>query len=415
MRVLSLLLAAAFIAGMLLLAGCGDGKETPAGGESGESGETGDKKEGDSGAGKTAAEGEGSGESGEGDGEEGDGEDGEEGDGETSKAAPEIKDDRDRLWPDHPKAREILTDPNDDSKSSSYWINAKMGDWVRFLNWRKNIIIYRVVKREGNNIEFSVKEYKRSGEEIPEEQEDIRKTNIEEDSKLMKSSAIQNRYVERYVYEWPVYNTDKTLYCERRWVPNPMTGENNDTCRAWEVRCGGLVYQRRGNNTYVILIDYGDAEHPPKWDHLDPADMFKYWHRYDRFLHQKFIPQEDPDRGEEPEMPEDMAPAELVEKLKQIDKLVGKELKNALMGNRLEDAAKSLEQMAEPMKEAVSFAEKNNYKPAVLQAEVVNRKTGELVEACKQGESEKALAVLKELRAEVLWFHTSLGHMVEQN
>ena len=414
MRVLLLLLAAAFIAGLLVLAGCGNGKETP-GTPGGESGETGDKKEGD--AGKTGAEGSGKEESKEGE-EEGEDENGEE---KTGKAPKEVKPDRDRLWPDHPMARKILTDPNDDSKSSSYWINAKVGDWVRFLNWQKNLIIFEVLSREGNKLKFIVKQYKRTGEEIPNidedgnEKEDIRDIDIEGDSKLMKSSAIQNRFVERYIYEWPLYNTDKILYCERRWVPNPMTGENNDTCRSWDIRCGGLVYQRRGNTTYVTLIDYGDAENPPKWDHLDSADMFKYWHKYDRFLHQKFIPQEDPDRGEEPEMPEDMAPAELVEKLEQVDKLVGKELKKALMENRFEEAAKSLEQLKEPMGETVSYAEKNNYKPALLQADVVSKKAEELLEACKQQDSKKALSVLKVLRSEVEWLHTSLGHMVEQN
>jgi hypothetical protein len=411
MRVLSLLLAAAFAAGLLVLAGCGGGEETPKpSGE--ESEEAGDKKEGDSGSGSKGAD---EGKGGEGDGEEGDGE------GDNAGVRKEFKSDEERIWPDHPLARRILTDPHDESKSSSYWINAKEGDWVRFLNWQKNIIIYTVKKREGNILKIDVKQYKRTGEEIPNldedgnEKEDVREIKIEGDSQLMRDSVLKNRFVERYVYEWPLYNTDKTLYCERRWVPNPLTGEDNDTCRCWDIRCGGMVYQRRGNTTYVTLIDYGDAEHPPKWDHLDPADMFKYWYMYDRFLHVPFNPQEDPERGEEPERPEDYAPAELVKKLEQIDELVGNKLKAALLENRFEEALESLEQVKAPVAEAVSFAEENNYKPALSQAEVVSGKTEELIEACKAKNSEKALGVLKALRSEVEWFYVSVGRPPDDN
>ncbi len=412
MRVLSLLLAAAFLAGMLALAGCGNGKETPEK-PGAESGEKQGNKDGKAGTGKAGAEGTGKGE--EGNGEKGGGEENGEkegdGEGDNAEAPKELKSDEERIWPDHPLAKKVLTDPYDESKSSSYWINAKVGDWVRFLNWQKNIIIYTVLTREGNKLSISVKQYKRDGEEIPETsgEEDVRKIDIEADSRLNRNSALQNPHVERYVYEWPLYKTDKTFYCERRWVPNPMTGENNDTCRSWEVRCGGLIYQRRGNTTYVTLIDYGDVEHPPKWEHLDPDDMFKYWYKYDRFLHQKPVSQEDPGRGEEPEMPEDCPPAKLVEKLEHLDKLVGRDLRKTLSDGKYDEAIKSLEQVGAPVEEAVSYARTNNFKPAIEQAQAVNEKTGELIEVCKEKDFKKAIGALEVLREEIDWLNASVG------
>lgn len=405
MKVLSLLLAGAFFVCLLGFCGCSDGTEAPS--STGVTADKPDDKKDEPKDEERKAEQAGMGRS----EREEPGEEGEqEGDGDEDDKPPvERKSEEERLWPDHPLARKILTDPNDTEKPSSYWANAKEGDWVRFLNWQKNVIIYRVTKREGNMLKMSVKQYERNGKEMAEETEDVRDINIEEDDKVMRNSAIQNPFVERYVYEWPLYNSDKILYCERRWVPNHITGDNNDTCRSWDVRCGGFVFQRRGNTTYVVIIDHGDAEHPPKWDHLDSADMFKYWHKYDRFLHQPFITQEDPERGEQPERPEDFAPAELIEKLKGIDKLVGSALKAAIMENRFDDAVTSLEQIKEPIAQAVTYAEKNNYKPAVSQAQVVNEKADELIGICKEQDSRKALDALAVLRDEIDWLSASVG------
>jgi len=198
----------------------------------------------------------------------------------------------------------ILLDPNDMSQKLSYWRDTKAGDWVRFLNWQKNLIIYKVLKRDGDIVKLEVKQYTRGGKEIPEEQPDIRDVNVESDDKVMRGSLILNPLVERSVFKWKHYGDGKTLNCERRYVPNPMTGENNETLRSWDIRCGGFVFQRRGKTTYVIMVDYGDAEHPPKWDNLKPADLLKYWQENDKFTFEKLDPQKDPPGGEPPEKPE---------------------------------------------------------------------------------------------------------------
>jgi hypothetical protein len=209
----------------------------------------------------------------------------------------------DRLWPDNPLAKEVLTDPYDKTKSCSYWADAREGDWVRFLNHRKNVIIFTVLKREDNIIKLGVREYTREGKEIPDKKNDTREVDVEEDDRLMRS-PITTRYAERYVSQWKLYGSNKVLNCERRWIPNPLTGDSSDTYRSKDVRCGGLVFYRRKNTEYVILIDYGDAEHPPEWSHLNPKELLTYWYKFHRSVNPRRVPQEDPPGGEPPEAPE---------------------------------------------------------------------------------------------------------------
>lgn len=203
-----------------------------------------------------------------------------------------------------PDPKSILLDPNDMSQKLSYWRDAKEGDWVRFLNWRKNLIIYKVLKRDGDVVKLGVKEYTRAGKEIPEEEPDIRQVDIKQDDEIMRNSATQNPFVERSVFKWKLYESNKVLHCERHYVPNPMTEEHNEVLWSRDIRCGGFVFMRRGDNSYVIMVDYGDKEHQPKWDHLKPADLLKYWQNNDRFTFEKLTPQKDPPGGEPPEKPE---------------------------------------------------------------------------------------------------------------
>jgi hypothetical protein len=203
-----------------------------------------------------------------------------------------------------PDPKSILLDPNDMSQQLSYWGDTKEGDWVRFLNWKKDLIIYKVVKRDGDTIKLEVKQYTREGKEIPEEEPDIRQLDVAQDDRIMRDSLNMNPYIERSVSKWQLYGSAKTLHCERHWVPNPMTGDNNETLRSRDVRCGGLVFMRRGNTTYVILVDYGDAQHPPKWDNLKPAELLKYWQKHDRFLNEKPDSQNDPAASGHPQKPQ---------------------------------------------------------------------------------------------------------------
>jgi hypothetical protein len=203
-----------------------------------------------------------------------------------------------------PDPKSILLDPNDMTKKLSYWCNAKEGDWVRFLNWKKNLIIYKVVKRDGDIVKLEVKQFTREGKEIPEEQPDIREIDVKQDDKISRDILKMHPLLERSVFKWKLYGSDRVLHCERRYVPNPMTGENNETLFSRDIRCGGFVFMRRGDTSYVIMVDYGDAEHPPKWEHLKPADLRKYWQKYNRFLSEKPDSQKDPPAGEPAEKPE---------------------------------------------------------------------------------------------------------------
>ncbi len=203
-----------------------------------------------------------------------------------------------------PDPKSILLDPNNMMQKLSYWRDTKEGDWVRFLNWQKNLIVYKVVKRDGDTIKLEVKQYTRAGKEIPEEEPDIRQLDVAQDDKLMRDSLKFNPLVERSVSKWKRYGDGKTLHCERRYVPNPMTEENNETLHSRDIRCGGFVFMRRGKTTLVVLVDYGDKEHQPKWDNLKPAELLKYWHQNDRFTFEKLKSQNDPPGGEPPEKPE---------------------------------------------------------------------------------------------------------------
>ena len=130
-----------------------------------------------------------------------------------------VSEQEDHLWPNIALAREVLTDPCDETKSCSYWANAREGDWVRFLNWSKNLIIYTVLKHEDKKIEFSVKEYTRDGKEIPSKHNNTRELNVEEDDIIMRSGLHSGGSVLRYVAQWKLYKSNRILNCERRWVP----------------------------------------------------------------------------------------------------------------------------------------------------------------------------------------------------
>ncbi len=383
MRVLEILLGVLFLAGLVFLSSCGP-EEAPVGPTASPTdegtGDTGTSEKEKPEPGKAGGSGEGE--------KTGEGEPEEEGDTRIPF---------DRIWPNDPRAREFLLDPEDNSFTYSYWKDAKVGDWVRFMNHRQNVILYKVIKREGDKIQFTVIEFKRSGEEIPEEKLDVREAGITKDNEIKRGSLLNNPYNVRTIWEWELYGSDKIMLCERRNVANPR-GDDKETCYNWDVRCGGYVFQRSGRTLVILMVDYGDAEHPPKWGHLKDAELLKYWYKFDRFLDEKVISQEDPEEGEDPEKPEEPAPAELDKKLKEVEKLAGKDFSTALEEKRFKDAADSLEKIAAVVGDVQTYAVENNFKPALAQVKSVSAKAGELRTACDSADKDKASKTLVELR-----------------
>lgn len=314
-----------------------------------------------------------------------------------------------RLWPDDPRAREVLIDPHDESTVASYWHNAKVGDWVLFLTWEKKLAMYTVAERDGMKLKYQARHFERDGTETSAAEPDIRSVDIQKDDEITRSSLIQNILITRTVYDRKLYNSDKVLVCERRYVPNP-SGENNETLWSREVRCGGYVFQRRGSTAVVTLIDYGDAQHLPKWDSLKPAELLRYWHENDKFIFEELVVQDDDPRGEPPEMPEDPAPEEVVKKIKEIEKLLGKETTKALKEKRFKHVLSSLEGMGALVVQLCDYAGKNNLKPALTQTVKVNTCAGDLRKACDKGDARKAASSLSELRKELDWLYRSAGY-----
>jgi hypothetical protein len=376
MRTLVTLLGLLFIAGLVVLSGCESG-EAPAKTAGGET-----------------SEGEGTGEAGEGEFEE------------------EVDDGPipfDRLWPDHPKARKILVDPNDMSQNMSYWRDTKVGDWVRFLNHRQNVIIFELLERKDGKLKFSSKEYKRTGEEIPEKELDVRDVDIVKNDDIVRGPLLRNPLVVRTVYEWKLFKSDKVLYCERHNVDNPR-GDNKETCWSREVRCHGVVFQRSGNNLVVVLIDYGDIDNFPKWDHLKPDELLSYWHKMNRFLDERIVAQEDPEEGEQPEMPEDPPGEKLTKDLKRLEELVGKELSDIIdagVGDKIEAALNSVGQIIE---DVGSYARANNFTPAVAQAKDVTAELGRLKDAAVGGDKDQAVKALGKLCKQLDWLYISVNY-----
>lgn len=200
---------------------------------------------------------------------------------------------------------QILVDPEDTSQKLSYWRDAKVGDWVRFLTHNKKIALFEVTERKEDKIRFIAKHYKLSGEETPEDKPDIREVDIEHDDRIMRDTLRLNPFVERSTLQWKLFNSDKVLMCEHHFVPNPMTGEDNENLWCREIRCGGYVFMRRGNTSVLLLVDYGDAANPLKWNYLKPAELLRYWHENNKFTHETPVPQEDPSESTSPEPPED--------------------------------------------------------------------------------------------------------------
>ncbi len=286
MRIIIVFLASISVCILLLVYGCG-GEEAP-------------KKPVPDKAAPIAEEGK------SGDGEGQGGEQQEEPTGpEDEPEEPEPGQNSSRIWPDDPRARDVLPDPYDDTKKYSYWRDAKVGDWVRFLTHQQKLATYTVTERKGSKIKFQARHFGLDGKEESKEKPDIREQDVDKDNEIMRNSLLQNQFVMRFVYDWLLYKSDKVLTCERHFVPNPLTGEDNESCWSFDVPCGGFVFKRRGRTTYVVVIDYGDAEHPPKWDHLKPAELLKYWYQHNCFLDEEIVSQEDPPEGEPPEPPEE--------------------------------------------------------------------------------------------------------------
>jgi hypothetical protein len=291
------------------------------------------------------------------------------------------------MWPNHPKAREILPDPEDESIIYSYWRDAQVGDWVRFLTHQQKIALFTVIGREDSKLRIEAKHFELDGREVPKDKPDIRSVKLDEDQMITRNSLLQNPFVVRTVYEWDLFNTDRMLYCERRTVDNP-TGEDNETCYSWKIRCGGYVFQRRGNNLVVLLIDYGEAENPPKWGVHKASALLKYWYEFNRFLDQPVVAQEDPEDGELPEKPEEPPPPEIVENLKEIDKLVISELPKAAGDKRFDDAAASLDRLAELVGKVRSYAQANNFTPAIAVMKQLDAAAAEVRKACEDASDE---------------------------
>lgn len=302
-----------------------------------------------------------------------------------------------RLWPNDPRSKEVLLDPENNKVTYSYWRDAKVGDWVRFLTYLQKLCIYEVIEREGANLKYQVRHFELTGEEIPKKEPDIRKVDIAQDDKDTRGTLIGIPFLVRTIYDWPHYKSSKILLCERRNVDNP-TGENNETCSCREIRCGGYVFQRRGNTTVVRLIDFGDAANPPKWDHLKPVELLNYWHKLNKFIDDPYIPQEDSPEGELPEMPEDPPPVDTTGKLNKLENLVGPDLSKALADKQYKDAVKSLDQVKLIIEDIRAYAQANNFVPALKEVGKVSAKADELHAACGKEKAEEASRGLGELR-----------------
>jgi hypothetical protein len=392
MRILGISLALAFLAGLLYLAGCGSEQppappsvEQAGGAEAGTGGQAAPQEPREA-AGEESARDEPAGEEPGGLEEPGGG---------AQPGLGDPEEEESRIMPKDPYG--ILIDPEDTTQTFSYWRDAKVGDWVRFLTHQQKIAVFTVVERNGNKLKYQATHFELNGKEIPSEQPDLREVDIEGDEQVMRSSLIMNYFVTRRIYDWELYNTSKILHCERRTVDNP-TGENNETCYAWEVRCGGYVYQRRGRSLVVLMVDYGDVENPPKWGHLDAADLLKYWYKFDRFLYEPIISQADPPEGEFPEPPEEPAPQELAGKLKEIDQLVRMDVPDALKAGDTAKAAASLDKADLLVQDVLSYAKENNYKPAIAEAGKFSAKTAELRKTCAGGDKDEIDQSLEELR-----------------
>jgi len=318
----------------------------------------------------------------------------------------------DRMWPDHPLAEKLLRDPEKD-EVYSYWKNARKGDWLRFLTHQQQIALMTVVEKDGDALKVEFRHFDLKGQEEKKDKPDIRPYSIKEDDEIMKSSLLNNPYVTRSIAKWKVYNGDKTLDCEMRFVDNP-TGEKNENLYSWDVRCGGFVKMRRGNFTYITLIDYGDAENPPTWENLKAQDMLNFWYVHNVFTGEPVILQSDPPEGEMPEMPEDCVPPELAEMMKKFESAIGSGLSKALSDKKFAGAASSLSETDEILEAALEYAKANNFKPAIAEIGKVKGLAAQVSAAFKEENGEKAFTSLEALRNLAGRMYVSLNYTPEK-
>lgn len=407
MRIVAALVGVLFLSILFLAGGCDSG-ETPADqpaaatasaqGQTPQPAEQPEKDPADTGADEQEGD------------EDWDDEDEEEGDGEEPVPPDEGRIPFDRVWPNDPRARQILPDPNNNDVVFSYWKNAVVGDWLLFMTHQRKLALFTVSKNDGKKVEWKTRYFELDGTETTGSEQAPRSVDLAGDDQVMRGSVIQNPFCVRTVYEWKLYKSDKTLLCERHTVDNPR-GENNETCWCWDVRCYGVVFNKRGSNLVILLIRYGDAKTKLNLEEFKASELLRYWYENNRFRDDPFVSQEDPPEGEMPEKPEDPTPEELTKSLKQLEKLVGSRLSKAIKAGMSDKVEEMLTKAGGIVEEARTYAAENNYLPALAESGHVNAKCEELRAASKEDDKQKAKAALDKLRDALDRFYVSVHYV----
>jgi hypothetical protein len=293
----------------------------------------------------------------------------------------------------------ILIDPNDKTKNMSYWRDAQVGDWVRFINHVGAIVVFTVVERDGSNLKFEAKLFSGDGKEVsmdkkgtviakpPDAPPDIRLVDIEKDDAEARLLLKTNPFIKvRNVVDWKVLMSDKVIHCEHRFTEKPDW--TNETLYSRDVRAGGCVFARSNNDTYVLLLDRGDKNNLPKWD-IWTADDLKEWRfRWSRFLHQEFVENEDPQEPEPPERAEDPPSQAIVSQMTKVAAIFAQKIATPIeKGGDLTETAKELENLLPLLKELENLHKKERFGYGASEAQALTNAALNLKEALSRGDA----------------------------
>jgi hypothetical protein len=295
--------------------------------------------------------------------------------------------------------RGILIDPDDTTQKMSYWRDAKVGDWVRFLNHAGVIGMRTVIsRREGSEVICEFRLFDGTGKEVdmdarghviprdPNAKPEVKPVDVEKDD-IIERGALKGNPVVRSVVDWKVYKSDKVIQCERRFTQGEE--RTNDTVRSRDVRAGGWVFIRTGSQTIITLLDWGDKDNPPKWN-LWTDDELKNWKlRWDRPWDEEVVGDEDPQEPEPPETAEDPPSEAIVSLMSKVATALAQKVAPPIeKGVDLSGAAKELASLLPLLKELEELHRKERFGYAAQEAQSLTSAVRQLSDALSSGKTD---------------------------
>jgi hypothetical protein len=273
----------------------------------------------------------------------------------------------------------LLIDVNDKSQNISYWRDAQKGDWTRFLNISGIIGMYNVIDRQGNKITSEFRLFDKDGKEVDMDEKgkmipkpldakpEIDVVDLLQNDEDVRGPLRNNPFLVRQVADWKVFKSDKIIHCERRF--EQKGGWTNEHLYSRDVRAGGMVFLRSRGQTIKVLLDWGDKDNPPKWGIWTDDELKKWKFRWDRYWHEEFVENEDPDEPEPPENAEDPPSEAIVSLMSKVATAFAQKIAAPIEKNAdLTGVREEVENLLPLLKELEQLHKKERFGYGVVQA-----------------------------------------------